>query len=130
MPIRLWSTVDSQLEARPRAMTTERGGRSALAATRASSLVEALLQIADRRLQLALRPVLADCRHRPGAVADDRPEPLGVPEQRVRRDVRPDVALRGQSVALRADSLERLLPEGLLVVLAPSDPGAVLARRE
>src|SRR3954451_9455321 len=99
MPIRLWSTVVSQLETRPCETRTETGGRSALAAT-ICSLLEALLEVRDRRVELLLRPLLADRRHLADAVLDDLRQSLLVAEQRVLRDVRADVALRGEPVAL------------------------------
>src|SRR4029079_11873378 len=118
----------SQLETRPCEIVAERGGRSALAATR-PSLVESLLQIGDRRVDLLLRPVLPDRRHLPDAGADDIRKAFVVGEQWVRGDVRPDPALRGQAVALRADADERLLAERGAVALSLLAPGVVLVRR-
>src|SRR5215216_7206678 len=109
--MRLWSTVVSQLEVRPRETTAESGGRSALAATACSSLAEPPLQVRDRGRHLRARPVLADRGHRPGAVADHVRERLRIVQERIGRDVRPDVALRGEAVAFRARADERLLSE-------------------
>src|SRR5689334_25434779 len=102
-------------------MEAERGGRSALAATRASR-VEAPVQVPDRRVELRLWPVLAHCRHLPGALVDDLGQGLGVSEQRVGRDVRPDAALCRKAVALRADADEGLFAERRLVRLARAHP--------
>src|SRR3954465_1849502 len=110
IPIRLWSTVVSQLETRPCETTSETGGRSALAAT-ARSLLEALLKVGDRRVELFLRPVPADRRHLAGAMDNHFRDPLFVAEQRVLRDVRSVAPLRGEAVALGADTDEGLLAE-------------------
>src|SRR5438046_10489408 len=95
---------------RPREISSEAGGRSTLTATRAS-LVEVLLQVGDRVVELRLVPVLADGRHLAGALADDGRDPRALTEQRVRRDARADVALAGEAVALRAHADESLLAE-------------------
>src|SRR5215217_8275777 len=120
--MRLWSTVVSQLEVRPRATTAESGGRSALA--------EPPLQVRDRGRHLRARPVLADRGHRPGAVADHVRERLRIVQERIGRDVRPDVALRGEAVAFRARADERLLSELELRVRATLHPRLVLVGRQ
>src|SRR3954469_25857374 len=121
IPIRVWYTVVSQLETRPSATTAESGGRSALAAT-TCSLREALVQVRDHRVDLRLRPVVADGRHLAGAVADDVGQPLAVAEQGVLGDVRAVATLRRQAVALGAHADEGLLAEPELVIGAPAHP--------
>src|SRR5215211_2928213 len=111
-------------------MTTESGGRSALTATAAPSLAEALLQVRDRRRQLLLGPVLADRRHLPRPVADHVPETLGVLQQRARRDVRADAALGREAVAFGAHAFERFPPERGPVVDAALYPRLVLGGRQ
>src|SRR5262245_25721957 len=128
--MRLWSTVVSQLETLPRETTTESGGRSALAATGASSLDEAPLQVRDRRRQLLVGPVVADGRHLPRTLANHPREGPRVLQQRARRDVRPDVALACEAVAFRAHALERLLAERRAVAGACLHPRVVGAGRE
>src|SRR4051794_18614786 len=123
--MRLWSSVVSQLDTRPCERVTPAGGRATLTATRAS-LVEALLQVGDRRVELPLRPALADRGHLPGAVPDDVRDPLAVREQRVGGDVRADVALSRKAVALRADALEGLLAEVGGLRLALLNPHVVV----
>ena len=62
-------------------------------------------------VHLALRPVLADRRHRAAPVADHLLDRRGVVEQPVARQARADVALAGEAVALRAGAAIRLLAE-------------------
>src|SRR6266487_5378312 len=105
IPIRLWSTVVSQLEMRPRETTAETG--SALAATTASR-VEPLLQVVEHHLQLLVAPGRADSGHLVAPLPEEERHRLAVGEERALRDRRPDVALAGEPVARGADTLERL----------------------
>src|SRR5438128_11879357 len=100
IPIRLWSTVTSQLAMRPRCQRT---GYSAsdLTATR-GSLVDVLLHEREQRVELARRPVVSHGRHTAAAAAHDRDHSGGLDEQRVVRECGPVVPLAGQPVALRA----------------------------
>src|SRR5689334_25235111 len=122
--MRLWSTVVSQLDSRPRETTIETGGRSALAATGTTDL-EARVQVGDQRVDLELRPVVPHGGHLADAGPEDARQPRLVAEQRVRRDVRADRALAGEAVALRANPDEGLLAERLLVGLPLLDERGV-----
>src|SRR5436190_3838900 len=103
--------------------------RSALAAISASR-VETLGEVVERRLQLAVAPRLADGRHLAAALAQKEGERLGIAQDGALRDRRPDVALAGEAVTLRADAVEGLVPERLAVALALLDPGVVLLGRD
>src|ERR1700759_403971 len=111
MPIRLWSTVVSQLVTRPWFQAGWRTG-SALAAT-ASSPPGVLLEVGDEGLDLDGAPALADGGHPPAALRDELAERVRVDEQRVAADVGPDQrrAARRLVVALGADRVEDLGPE-------------------
>src|ERR687887_2624944 len=102
IPIRLWSTVVSQLERRPRARMVETGGVSALAAT------EPLLQVAKECLQLRVVPGFADRRHLVAPVPQEQRHRVPVGEKRALRDRRPDVALAREPVTACAHALEGL----------------------
>src|SRR3954447_12489236 len=108
MPIRLWSTVVSQLANRPSYQAGVRTG-SALAAT-ASSLLRLLLEVGDERLDLDVAPTLADGGHTASALRHQLGQAVRVDEERVRADVRADQrrTARGQVVALRADGVSDL----------------------
>src|SRR5947209_13668607 len=110
MPIRLWSTVVSQLETPPRFQSTGYSG-SALAATRRRSLVDVLLQIGEQRVELGLRPGLADGRHLALAVAHDRVEAGRVRDDRVGGDGGAVAAFALHAVARGAHALELRAPE-------------------
>ena len=73
IPMRLWSTVTSQLASLPSFHETGYAG-SALAATRARSLVDVRLRVREQRRHLRLRPAVADRRHVAAPVAHDRRE--------------------------------------------------------
>src|SRR3954462_2858399 len=92
MPIRLWSTVVSQLETRRRFQWIGHTG-SALAATRRCPLVDVLLEIAEERVQLSFRPGLPHRRHLALAVAHDRVEARRLRDDRATRDRGAEVAL-------------------------------------
>src|SRR5215210_4958367 len=83
------------------------------------------LRVRDQRVDLLLRPVDADSRHLPLAVADDRLEALPLAEQRVAAELGTDERAV-EPVADEADALELLLPELLDRVLARGDEGVVL----
>src|SRR3954465_15231289 len=71
IPMRLWSTVTSQRATRP--LRHETGyTASDLTATRARSLVDVRLRVHGERLHLLVGPRVADRRHLPAPVADDR----------------------------------------------------------
>src|SRR4051794_2469 len=110
IPMRLWSTVTSQLASLPFFHETGYAG-SALAATRARSLVDVRLGIREQRRHLGLRPAVADGRHVSAAVAHDCLEPGRLREQRIARQVGAVAALALHSVAGRADALELGAPE-------------------
>src|SRR3954454_13607422 len=76
IPIRLWSTVVSQLVTRPAVQGAGCGSVSARAATRASSV--GLVHVLVERRHLAVVPRLPDGRHLAAPVADDVLEPLAV----------------------------------------------------
>src|SRR5713101_1441704 len=105
IPIRLWSTVTSQLATLPRFQSST-GTVSALAATRRRSLVDALLEVREQRLQLLLRPAGADGRHPAAPLGHDLLEPGGLRDDRVCGDRGTVTALRLHAVAHRADALE------------------------
>src|SRR4051812_14827799 len=130
IPIRLWSTVVSQLVTRPVVHGTGRTAGSALTAkgllllsahlrrarraldvgaracrARAEGPVDVVVQ----RAHLAVVPRLADRRHRAAALAHDELQALPVVQQRVPLQPRADVALGAHAVALGADALEGLL---------------------
>src|SRR5919202_1096231 len=108
MPIRLWSTVVTQLATRPCVHGSRFGSSGVPLTATAASSCHALADIGEERVELLLRPALADRRHDAGgarlvaAVPDDRLELLTVGEDRARRDRRAVVALSLQAVALRA----------------------------
>src|SRR5260221_1510485 len=110
IPIRLWSTVVSQLATLPCFQSTT-GTVSALTATRRRSLVDALLEVGEQRLQLLVRPAGTDGRHAPATLGHDLVEPGRLRDDRVRRDRRTVVALRLHPMACRADALELRTPE-------------------
>src|SRR4051812_23764942 len=110
MPIRLWSTVVTQLETRPRFQSTGYTG-SALAATRRCPLVDVLLEIAEERVQLRFRPGLPHGRHLALAVAHDRVEARRLRDDRAPRDRGAEVAFALHAVARRAHALELRLSE-------------------
>src|SRR5438034_997764 len=109
IPIRLWSTVTSQLAARPLFHVTGTTASDLTATCR--SLVDVLFQIRLEGAQLSLGPVVRDGRHPAASLAHDRLEPGALREQGVRRERRPIVALTGQAVALGADALPLPLSE-------------------
>src|SRR5712691_10967532 len=110
IPMRLWSTVTSQLAIRPSFQETGYVG-SALAATRARPLVDVRLRIVEQRRHLRLRPAVPDGRHVAAPVADDRRETGRLRQERVVRQVRAVAALALHPVARRADALELGAPE-------------------
>src|SRR3954447_25490421 len=110
IPIRLWSTVTSQLASLPFFHETGYAG-SALAATRARSLVDVRLRILQERRHLRLRPAVADGRHVAAAVSHDRFEPRRLRQQLVLRQVGAVAALALHAVTRRADALELRAPE-------------------
>src|SRR6266404_460976 len=110
IPIRLWSTVVSQLATLPCFQSTT-GTVSALAATRRRSLVDVLLEVGEQRLQLLVRPAGTDGRHAPATLGHDLVEPGRLRDDRVRSDRRTVVALRLHPVACRADALDLGTPE-------------------
>src|SRR5919202_1527697 len=143
MPIRLWSTVVTQLATRPCVHGSRFGSSGVpLTATAASSRHTAA-DVGEERVELLLRPALADGRHDArdarlvAAVPDDRLELLTVGEDRARRDRRAVVALTLQAVALgaHADPLGttelwlRLRRDPALVVGLRLDDDARLHRR-
>src|SRR4051794_7682479 len=109
MPIRLWSTVVTQLDTRPRFQSTGYTG-SALA-TRRCPLVDVLLEIAEQRVQLRCRPGLTHGRHLALAVAHDRVEARRLRDDRATRDRGAEVAFALHAVARRAHALELRLSE-------------------
>src|SRR3979490_3327374 len=110
IPIRLWSTVTSQLATLPCFQSTT-GIVSALAAPRRRSLVDVRLEIGEQRLHLLVRPRRGDGGHPAAPVADELLEPGGLREDRIRRDRRTVVALPLHAVAGRADALELGAPQ-------------------
>src|ERR1044071_4155812 len=119
IPIRLWSTVVSQLETRPRARMTETAGDSALAA------MEPPLQIRDERVQLPVAPGPADRGHPVAPVAHEQRQRVAVGEDRALRDRRPDVTLAREPVAGGAYALEGLAAD-LRGRMRPSVPPGVV----
>src|SRR4051812_43535133 len=102
----------------------------ALLATR-SSVEGIALEVRDDGVDLALRPAVADRRHRGAAVPEDGLELLRVRRQRIADERRADEALRLRAVALGAAGGELLLAErdrrerGLVL-----DPRRVVRLRE
>src|ERR1700730_10273148 len=70
IPIRLWSTVTSQLATLPSFHVTGYTA-SDLTATRARSLVDLRLRVVEQRLHLRIGPAVADRRHLAPPVAHD-----------------------------------------------------------
>src|SRR5215213_571737 len=103
MPIRLWSTVTSQLASRPRCQVGT--------GVWASTANELLLQVRGERVHLAIAPVLPDGRHLVAPVAHDLLNGLRVRNESVGGELRADVSLAGEAVALAAGAAERLLAE-------------------
>src|SRR3954466_8290127 len=98
IPIRLWSTVTSQLATRP--LRHETGyAASDLTATRACSLVDMRLRVCDECVHLLVVPGVADRRHLAAPVADDRLESARLRDQRVVRQRRAEAALALHAVA-------------------------------
>src|SRR5579884_84978 len=110
MPIRLWSTVVSQEATRPRRQSARYGWAVSAPATTLRPLLRELLRVRDERVDLVAGPVLADGRHQPGPVAQQRLDPLAVAEQRVAAERRADVLVR-EAVARLADALPLLAPQ-------------------
>src|SRR6185437_14790832 len=105
IPIRLWSTVTSQLASFPSFHVT--GARTSdLTATRARPLVHVGLRVRDQRRHLRVRPAVADRRHLDAAVANDVRECGLLRQQRVasQRGAVPALALH--PVARGADTLQ------------------------
>src|SRR5438067_1616503 len=130
IPIRLWSTVTSQLAMRPLFQPTGYTA-SDLAATCRSQwrgLVDVLLHVGDERGDLGVRPALADGRHRAlragEAVLEDSLQSALLREEGVVGDRGPVAALAEVAVAGRADAAPLLLPERL-----PSGRGDVVLVR-
>src|SRR3712207_1514160 len=150
--MRLWSTVVSQRVTLPVVHGTRRTCVSALVATRllplgllataggvrfrpdlVAALVDPLRDVPEERVDLIVRPVLADRRHRAAALADELLERLPVGEQRVPRDARADEALAVRPVALRARRRPLLGAElgrlALLLLLLLREPRVELLAR-
>src|SRR5579872_2373905 len=105
IPIRLWSTVTSQLATLPCFQSTT-GTVSTLTATRRRSLVDAVPDVVEERLHLLVRPAGPDGGHLAASGAQERLEPRRLGQQRVVRDLRPVVALALHPVTRCADALE------------------------
>src|SRR5436309_15394465 len=103
--MRLWSTVVSHDVTRPRRQSARNGSTSALTA-----ILPEALRVGDQRVDLGVRPVAADRRHLPDALAQDRLDALAVVDQRVVAERRADVP-RVEPVADGADVVELLLAE-------------------
>src|SRR5262245_16285361 len=115
IPIRLWSTVVIQLAILPDFQSTLAGvTTSHLTATRARSLVDVLPHVGDQRVDLLLRPVVADGRHEPATIPQQLRQPGLLREEGVRVDRRAVVALPLVSVTLCADALPLALAEASL----------------
>src|SRR3954453_1982440 len=108
IPIRLWSTVASQPEYRPRATIVAAGAGVTLTATRVPSET---LDVGEQRVHLAVGPATADRRHLPAAVPKQRLDRALLAEDRVAPEIRPEAALSLEAMARRADALERVPPE-------------------
>src|SRR5436305_695685 len=114
MPIRLWSTVVSQLATRP----WYQGGLltgTPLAATPASC--DVARHVREQPVELRLAPAAADGRHEAwevrlvAAVLEQRLQLGRVDEDRAARDRRAVAALARETVAVRADAGPLALPE-------------------
>src|SRR5437763_6585103 len=101
IPIRLWSTVTSQRATRPLRQVTGYTA-SDLTATRARSLVDVRLRVRDQRVDLRVRPGIADRRHLVPPVAHDVGEPRPLRHERARGQHLPVAALTLHAVAGRA----------------------------
>src|SRR6266849_1831969 len=110
IPIRLWSSVTSQLATLPLFHVTGYAA-SDLAATRAGSLVDRGLRVLDERCHLRVRPAVADGGHLDPAVPHDVGDARGLGEQRVVREGRAVAALTLHPVAHGAGPLELCAPE-------------------
>src|SRR5947207_14760999 len=110
MPIRLWSTVTSQLATRPLFHVTGYVA-SDLAATRGRSFVDVGLDVRLERAVLLLRPVVSDGGHEPAPVVHDVLDGRRLHERRIARDGGPVVALPLWAVAFCADALPLALAE-------------------
>src|SRR3954471_22261433 len=96
-PIRLWSTVTSHRATRPLRQLT---------ATAARSLVDVRLRVRDERVDLVVRPRVADRRHQAASFAHDRCERRLLREDRVRAQGGTVPAFALHAVAGRARALE------------------------
>src|SRR3712207_6465429 len=108
MPMRLWSTVASQLVTRPSFQVGIAAG-SALTAPLGSSRERVVrLDVGDQRVDLPVVPTSSDGRHVAGirvqvlAVLEELAKPLPVRERAVSGDRGADAALAVEPVALRA----------------------------
>src|SRR5579871_3089840 len=128
IPIRLWSTVTSQLASRPSFQPTGYAA-SLLTATR-RSLVDVRLHVGVEGVDLRRRPGDPDRRHRRAApcvhaVLHRRRKARALRQDRVVPEVRPVAALRLHAVARRADALELGLAERLRLLRGRRDEGVV-----
>src|SRR5581483_1843269 len=112
--MRLWSTVVIQLATRPRFQSARYGCTSVLAATREPSF-----QVAEERVDLRVRPVVANRRHPALSVPDEVLERLPIGERGIAGDLRSVAALPERAVTLCADAGERLLPDGRAARVVP-----------
>src|SRR3954469_4276561 len=96
-PIRLWSTVTSHRATRPLRQLT---------ATAARSLVDVRLRVRDERIDLLVRPGVADRRHEAAPVAHDRCERGLLRDERARAQGETVPTLAVHPVAGRARALE------------------------
>src|SRR5262245_23177114 len=110
MPIRLWSTVVSQLEKRPRETTAAAGSGEGATSTATGSPGETF-DVGEQGVQLAVAPALADRGHLVAAVLEQGRECVSLLEDRVAAEVGAVATLRFEPVAGRADPVESHLAE-------------------
>src|SRR6476619_5853480 len=101
IPIRLWSTVVSQLEKRPRE-TIAAAGSGAGATSTATAAPGETLDVSKQGVHLPVGPAPADGGHPDAAVSQQCLECGGLGENRVASEVRSEPALSLKAMAARA----------------------------
>src|SRR5438552_9557730 len=108
IPIRLWSTVASQPEKRPRETIVAAGSGATL---RATATTGEALDIGEQSVHLLVAPATPHGGHLVAAVQEQRLDRGRLLEDRVAAQVRPERSLCMEPVAGRAGAVERHLPE-------------------
>src|SRR5438876_2752041 len=133
IPIRLWSTVVSQLEKRPRERIAA-AGSGADATSTATAAPRKTLHVSKQGIHLPAGPAPADGGHLDASVSQQRLERWGLGEHRVSSEVGSEPTLSLEAVTGRADAIEGHLAEvgGAVRLRArlPVVPGLEVATRE